>query len=312
VAHAGLASLLLLTFACWSCAAQMFAYFAHPVCFATMRLAFTKMHGLGNDFIVFDAPAGSSLPSAAALRRLADRHTGIGFDQALVIESPRAAGTDAFYRIFNSDGSEVEQCANGARCIASLVARRLGRSTVQLDSPGGRVAGELLADGSVSLDMGEPNFDPASLPFEASREADIYPLRVGEQELQIGAVSMGNPHAVIQVPAVRAAPVDTLGPAVENHSRFPRRTNVGFMEVVSAEHIRLRVHERGAGETQACGTGACGAVAVGRKRGLLQERVQVDAPGGSMTVRWAGPGEHLWLTGPAVSVYEGTVEIESG
>jgi diaminopimelate epimerase len=277
-----------------------------------MRLAFTKMHGLGNDFIVFDSPADGTVPSTSALRRLADRHTGIGFDQALVLAPPRAPGTDIFYRVFNSDGSEVEQCANGARCIASLVARRLGRSVVRLDSPGGRVDGELHADGSVSLDMGEPNFDPAALPFEASREADIYPLRVGEQELQIGAVSMGNPHAVIQVPAVRAAPVDTLGPAVENHSRFPRRTNVGFMEVVGPEHIRLRVHERGAGETQACGTGACGAVAVGRRLGLLQETVQVDAPGGGMTVRWAGPGEHLWLTGPAVSVFEGTIEIEPG
>jgi diaminopimelate epimerase len=182
---------------------------------------------------------------------------------------------------------------------------------VQLQSPGGRVTGELHADGSVSLDMGVPNFDPASLPFEASREADIYPLRVGEQELQIGAVSMGNPHAVIQVADVRAAPVDTLGPAVENHSRFPRRTNVGFMEVVGPEHIRLRVYERGAGETQACGTGACGAVAVGRRLGLLREKVQVDAPGGSMTVRWSGPGEHLWLTGPAVSVYEGTVDVRN-
>jgi len=279
---------------------------------AAMRLAFTKMHGLGNDFIVFDAPAEATLPSVTALRGLADRHTGIGFDQALVLTPPRAGGTDVFYRIFNSDGSEVEQCANGARCIASLVARRLGRSTVRLDSPGGRISGELHADGSVSLDMGVPNFDPASLPFEASREADVYPLRVGEQELQIGAVSMGNPHAVIQVPSVRTAPVDTLGPAVENHSRFPRRANVGFMEVVGPEHIRLRVHERGAGETQACGTGACGAVAVGRKRGLLKEEVRVDAPGGSMTVRWAGPGEHLWLTGPAVSVFEGTIEIESG
>jgi diaminopimelate epimerase len=276
---------------------------------AAMRLAFTKMQGLGNDFIVFEAPTEGPLPTAAALRGLADRHTGIGFDQALVLAPPRIGGTDVFYRIFNSDGSEVEQCANGARCIASLVARKLGRSKVQLDSPGGRVAGELHKDGTVSLDMGVPNFDPASLPFEASREADIYPLRVGEQELQIGAVSMGNPHAVIQVANVRAAPVDTLGPAVENHSRFPRRTNVGFMEVVSPEHIRLRVYERGAGETQACGTGACGAVAVGRRLGLLQETVQVDAPGGSMTVRWAGPGEHLWLTGPAVSVFEGTVDV---
>jgi diaminopimelate epimerase len=267
------------------------------------------MHGLGNDFIVFEAPADADLPTASALRRLADRHTGVGFDQALVLTPPRAKGTDVFYRIFNADGSEVEQCANGARCIASLVARKLGRSKVLLDSAGGRVAGELHADGSVSLDMGEPNFDPAALPFEASREADIYPLRVGDKELQIGVVSMGNPHAVIQVHDVRAAPVDTLGPAVENHARFPRRTNVGFMQVVTPEHVRLRVYERGAGETQACGTGACGAVAVGRRLGLLQEKVQVDAPGGSMTVRWGGPGEHLWLTGPAVSVFEGTVDV---
>jgi diaminopimelate epimerase len=277
-----------------------------------MRLAFTKMHGLGNDFIVFEAPADSALPTAATLRHLADRHTGIGFDQALVLTPPRAQDTDVFYRIFNSDGSEVEQCANGARCIASLVARKVGRSKVQLDSAGGRVAGELHDDGSVSLDMGVPNFDPASLPFEASREADIYPLRIGDKELQISVVSMGNPHAVIQVQDVRAAPVDTLGPAVENHSRFPRRTNVGFMQVVTAGHIRLRVHERGAGETRACGTGACAAVAVGRRLGLLQDTVKVDVPGGSMTVRWAGPGESLWLTGPAVSVFEGTVEIESG
>jgi diaminopimelate epimerase len=276
-----------------------------------MRLAFTKMHGLGNDFLVFEAPTDAAVPTPATLRQLADRHTGIGFDQALVLTPPRATGTDTFYRIFNADGSEAEQCANGARCIASLVARKLGRSQVQLDSRGGRIAGELRDDGTVSVDMGVPNFDPASLPFEASREADIYPLRVGEQELQIGAVSMGNPHAVNQVPAVRAAPVDTLGPAVENHSRFPNRTNVGFMEVVSPQHIRLRVHERGAGETQACGTGACAAVAVGRRLGLLYEQVQVDAPGGGMTVRWPGPGEHLWLTGPAVSVFEGTVEIRN-
>jgi diaminopimelate epimerase len=178
-----------------------------------------------------------------------------------------------------------------------------------MDSPGGRVEGVLREDGLVSVHMGVPNFDPASLPFEASREADIYPLLVGGKEVQIGAVSMGNPHAVIQVPSVREAPVDTLGPAIENHARFPNRTNVGFMEVVSPTHIRLRVFERGVGETQACGTGACAAVAVGRQLGRLQEEVQVDAPGGSMIVRWPGPGEPLWLTGPAVSVYEGTVDI---
>lgn len=274
-----------------------------------MRLSFTKMHGLGNDFIVFDAPAGTKLPSSEVFKRLGDRRTGIGFDQALVLLPPSAPDVDAFYRIFNADGSEVEQCGNGARCIASLIAHKLNRRQVHLDSPGGRVQGVLQDDGLVSMDMGIPNFSPASLPFEASREADVYPLRVGEKELQISAVSMGNPHAVIHVPSVSTAPVDTIGPAVENHSRFPKRTNVGFMEVVSPTHIRLRVFERGVGETQACGTGTCAAVAVGRRLGLLQEEVQVDAPGGRLHVRWPGPGKSLWLTGPAVTVYEGTVQI---
>lgn len=274
-----------------------------------MRLSFTKMQGLGNDFIVFEAASAAAVPGPDVVRRLADRRTGIGFDQALVLLPARAADTDVFYRIFNADGSEVEQCGNGARCIASLVARKLGRKRVRMDSPGGRITGELGDDGLVALDMGVPNFDPVALPFEASRPADTYPLRVGETELQIGVVSMGNPHAVIQVPSVQKAPVDTLGPQVENHSRFPNRTNVGFMEIVSAGHIRLRVYERGVGETRACGTGACAAVAVGRKRGLLDAQVQVDAPGGQMIVRWTGPGEHLWLIGPALGVFEGTVEI---
>ncbi|MGH8188972.1 MAG: diaminopimelate epimerase, partial [Steroidobacteraceae bacterium] len=254
---------------------------------SAMRLSFTKMHGLGNDFMVFEAVTDAVIPPADILRRLGDRRTGIGFDQALALLPPHG-DADTFYRIFNADGFEVEQCGNGARCIASLVARKLGRKEVRLDSPGGRVAAKLRDDGMVELDMGVPNFAPAALPFDASREADLYPLRIGDTELQIGAVSMGNPHAVIQVPNVRAAAVDTLGPAVENHSRFPKRTNVGFMEVVNADHIRLRVHERGVGETQACGTGACGAVAVGRKLGLLRPEVQVDVPGVRLVVRWPG------------------------
>jgi diaminopimelate epimerase len=274
-----------------------------------MVLSFTKMHGLGNDFIVFDAPSESAIPSPEVIRRLADRRVGIGFDQALVLMPPKENGTDVYYRIFNADGSEVEQCGNGARCIGRLMAQRLDRSLVHLDSPGGRIEASLREDGLVSVDMGVPNFDPASLPFDTLREAEIYPLRVGEKELRIGAVSMGNPHAVIQVPSVSAADVDGIGPAVENHARFPQRTNVGFMEIVSPDRIRLRVYERGVGETQACGTGACAAVAVGRKLGLLNEEVQVEAPGGKMMVRWEGPGAHVWLTGPAVAVYEGTVRI---
>jgi diaminopimelate epimerase len=274
-----------------------------------MRLSFTKMHGLGNDFMVFDAPSDAAVPDNRTMRLLGDRRTGIGFDQALVLFPSRQPDLDVYYRIFNADGSEVEQCGNGARCIASLVARKLGRTRVRMDSTGGRIDATLRDDGLVSLDMGVPNFDPAALPFEAAREADVYPLMIGQKELRIGAVSMGNPHAVIQVPAVRDAAVDTLGPAVENHPRFPNRTNVGFMEVVGPQHIRVRVYERGAGETRACGTGACAAVAVGRRLGLLDEEVQVEAPGGRMIVRWSGPGERLWLTGPAVSVFEGTVTV---
>ncbi|MFL6619061.1 MAG: diaminopimelate epimerase [Povalibacter sp.] len=275
-----------------------------------MLIQFTKMHGLGNDFIVFDAPSDESVPSNEVMRALADRRTGIGFDQALVLLPARDAETDVYYRIFNADGSEVEQCGNGARCVGRLVADRLARSFIHMDSLGGRVDVQLRDDGLVSVDMGIPDFTPAALPFEASREADIYPLRIGESELQISAVSMGNPHAVIQVPSVKDAPVDTVGPAVENHSRFPNRTNVGFMEVVNRTRIRLRVFERGVGETLACGTGACAAVAVGQRLGLLDSEVSVDAPGGQMSVRWLGPTEHLWLTGPAVKVYEGTVEIQ--
>jgi diaminopimelate epimerase len=275
-----------------------------------MLLPFTKMHGLGNDFIVFEAPTEDVVPTPDVMRKLGDRRTGIGFDQALVLLPPRQPGTDVYYRIFNTDGSEVEQCGNGARCIGSLIARRIARNEVNMDSPGGRIHALVADDGSVTLDMGIPNFDPVSLPFDANREADIYPLRVGESELRIGAVSMGNPHAVIQVPSVRDAAVDTIGSAVENHSRFPQRTNVGFLEVVSRNHIRLRVFERGVGETQACGTGTCAAVAVGRRWGLLDSEVQVDAPGGRLAVRWEGPGAHLWLTGPAVSVFEGTIDLE--
>jgi diaminopimelate epimerase len=275
----------------------------------SMLLHFTKMHGLGNDFIVFEAASDADVPAAEVMRRLGDRRTGIGFDQALVLLPPRVGDSDVYYRIFNSDGSEVEQCGNGARCVGKLMAGKLARREVRMDCPGGHVDVQVGGDGLVSLDMGEPNFDPAALPFEASRQADMYPLRIGESELRIGAVSMGNPHAVIQVRSARDADVDTIGPAVENHVRFAKRTNVGFMEVVARNHIRLRVFERGAGETQACGTGACAAVAVGRKLGLLDEEVAVDARGGRMSVRWPGPGQHLWLTGPAVMVFEGSVDV---
>jgi diaminopimelate epimerase len=265
------------------------------------------MHGLGNDFIVFDAPASGAL-APETLRRLADRHTGIGFDQALMLEPPRKPGTVVYYRIFNADGGEVEQCGNGARCVASFVRQRLALppGEIVMDSPAGPIRARVRDDGLVSVAMGVPNFDPASLPFEASGESYIYPLQAAGTEVEIGAVSIGNPHAVLRVTSVDSAPVDRLGPAIEKHARFPRRTNVGFMEVLAPDHIRLRVFERGTGETRACGTGACGAVAVGRRHGLLGEEVKVDLPGGRLIVQWAGPGEQIWLTGPAETAFEGS------
>ena len=274
-----------------------------------MRMAFTKMHGLGNDFAVFDVPAGAP-PPAEQLRRLADRHTGIGFDQALILQPPAHAGTAVFYRIFNSDGLEVEQCGNGARCIAALLAARgLARDgAVTLDSPAGPIRARIQSDGQISLDMGPVRFDPAALPFDAPAEADRYRIEAGEA-VEIGAVSIGNPHAVLAVESLESAPVARLGPAIERHERFPRRVNVGFMQVLDRTHIRLRVHERGAGETLACGTGACAAVAVGRRWGLLDPAVRVATRGGELHVRWTGPGQSIWLTGPAEIAFEGHIEL---
>jgi diaminopimelate epimerase len=276
-----------------------------------MRLEFTKMHGLGNDFIVIETRCRGAPLSAEALRRLADRHTGIGFDQALVLEPPRRPDTAVFYRVFNPDGREVEQCGNGARCIAALLAARgLGHDDmIALESPAGIVRARTLADARVSVDMGPVSFEPRSLPFEAGAEADRYALEVGGETLEIGAVSIGNPHAVLAVDSLESAAVERLGPAIEAHARFPRRVNVGFLQIVDRSHIRLRVHERGAGETLACGTGACAAVAVGRRWGELDCEVQVAVRGGEMRVNWSGRGEHIWLTGPAEVSFAGHVEV---
>ncbi len=280
-----------------------------------MRIEFLKMQGLGNDFLVFDAPAAEL--DSSRLRALGDRHTGVGFDQALMLETPRDPDTRVFYRIFNSDGSEVEQCGNGARCVAALLYSRapeLGRDFL-MDSLGGVVHARVSDDGMVSVDMGVPNFDPRALPFDAAAGADpltaapAYKLTVDGTELDIGAVSMGNPHVVLQVSDVKAAPLERFGPSIESHPQFPRRTNVGFMQIVSPDHIRLRVFERGVGETLACGTGACAAVAVGRRRGLLNDNVRVDLPGGTAMVSWAGAGERAWLTGPATTVFSGSIDI---
>ena len=276
-----------------------------------MRVDFTKMHGVGNDFVVFEAPAAATLLAPARLRALADRRTGIGFDQALVLEPARRADSAVFYRVFNCDGDEVEQCGNGARCIAALLYRRGGSraGTLMLESPAGLVQARLAGGADISVDMGVPDFDPRSLPFEAAAESDSYPLEVAGRTLAIAAVSIGNPHAVLGVESVDAAPVATLGPAIERHARFPKRVNAGFMEVEGRSHIRLRVYERGAGETPACGTGACAAVAVGRRSGLLDAEVQVSVRGGELRVNWAGVGGSIWLTGPAEISYQGHLEI---
>jgi diaminopimelate epimerase len=277
-----------------------------------MRLDFLKMQGLGNDFLVFDAaqPARHSVDSNK-LRALADRHTGIGFDQALMLEAPREAHSRVFYRVFNSDGSEVEQCGNGARCVAALMYARqpeLGRE-MTMESTGGVVHARVLEDGMVSVDMGIPNFEPRSLPMEAHGEMPVYSLEIDGADIEFGAVSMGNPHVVLRVPDVKSAPVERFGPTIERHRLFANRTNVGFMQVVDRRRIKLRVHERGVGETQACGTGACAAVAFGAKRDLLDSEVRVDLPGGSAIVSWSGPGQHIWLTGPATMVFTGSIDI---
>jgi diaminopimelate epimerase len=277
-----------------------------------MRIEFLKMQGLGNDFLVFDAPAGvADQLNPDRVRALADRHTGVGFDQALMLEPPHDASSRAFYRIFNSDGSEALQCGNGVRCIAALLyarAPQFGRD-LKLESKGGIVSAQIREDGLVSVDMGIPDFDPRSIPMNVSAEAPLYSLKIGDEAVEFGAVSIGNPHAVLRVRDVKAASVARLGPIIEHHSLFPARTNVGFMQVAARDHILLRVFERGSGETLACGTGACAAAAIGGRQGLLDADVRVDLPGGTAYVSWPGPGQHLWLTGPATQVFSGTIDI---
>ena len=276
-----------------------------------MRVEFTKMHGVGNDFVVFDAPIPASLLDPARLRALADRRTGIGFDQALLLDASRRADSAAHYRVFNADGAEVEQCGNGARCIAALLERR-GRARdgeLTLESAAGVIRARLAADGAVSVDLGVPDFNPRSLPFDAAAAADSYTLEVGGQRLEIMVVSLGNPHAVVTVASVDDVPVATLGPLIERHPRFPKRVNTGFLEIVSRGEVRLRVYERGAGETLSCGTGACAAVAVAQRRGWLDGRVRVSVRGGELRVNWGGVGEHIWLTGPVQVSFQGQVEV---
>jgi diaminopimelate epimerase len=249
----------------------------------------------------------------ARVRAIADRHRGVGCDQLLVVERPTRSGADFRYRIFNADGGEVEQCGNGARCFVRFVRDKgfTRKNEIAVETAAGMIYPKLEANGQVTVNMGVPRFAPNEIPFSAPRREPVYALEVDGTTVEISAVSLGNPHAVQLVADVDAAPVATQGPRIERHARFPQRVNAGFMQIVDRGHIRLRVYERGAGETLACGTGACAAVVAGRQRGLLDARVEVSLPGGVLHIAWAGEGEPVWMTGPAVTVFEGTLDLES-
>ena len=276
-----------------------------------MRLKFTKMHGLGNDFVVLDATRAPLALTHDELRRIADRHFGVGCDQILQVEPPRAPGTDFYYRIFNADGGEVGQCGNGARCFVRFVRDQglTDKNEIRVGTLGGVIVPRLEADGQVTVDMGVPEFDPARIPFQAERRVPTYPLEVGGRTVEISALSMGNPHAVQVVADVDAAPVLSEGPAIEAHARFPERVNAGYLQVVDRGRIKLRVYERGAGETLACGSGACAAVVAGIQRKLLDGRVTVTTRGGDLGISWEGEGKPVLMTGPAVTVFSGELDL---
>ena len=272
-----------------------------------MALAFSKMHGAGNDFVVIDLRGGQAAPDAATIRAIGDRHTGVGFDQLMSVEDSRRSDCVARYRIWNSDGSTAVQCGNGARCVAAWV-RRAGIAAAGqfvLESPSGPIAVECLADGRFALDMGRPRFAPDEVPMQAARPAPAYTTVIAGEALQFGAVAVGNPHAVIEVPDVDRADVARIGPALQASPLFPAGVNVGFAQVLDPGHIRLRVHERGAGETLACGSGACAAVAVLARQGRVGAHVDVDLPGGTLTIDWPGGDAPVRMAGPARFVFEG-------
>lgn len=266
------------------------------------------MHGAGNDFVVVDRRGQADPLDDALARQIADRHYGVGCDQLMLIEPPRTAGAIAAYRILNADGSAARQCGNGARCVVAWLARAhaLAPGPLVLDGPSGPVRGALAPDGTIAIELETPIFDPASVPFRAAHDEDPYRIDVAGETLAIGVVAIGNPHAVLVVDDVDAAPVATLGPAIERHAAFPDRVNVGFAEVVDRRRIRLRVHERGVGETLACGSGACAAVAVLNRRGRVDHSVSVELPGGTLRVDWNGRGP-IRLAGPTAFVFEGTL-----
>jgi diaminopimelate epimerase len=269
------------------------------------------MHGTGNDFVVFDGIRHTIALSPERIRRLADRHFGVGCDQVLVVERPRA-GADFRYRIYNADGTEIEQCGNGARCFLRFVRDQglTSKDEIAVETLSGVIHPRLEPDGQVTVNMGVPRFAPEDVPFQAAARTPLYDLEVNGGTVEASVLSVGNPHAVQVVPDVDTAPVAVQGPLIERHPRFPRRVNAGFMQIVDRGHIRLRVYERGTGETLACGTGACAAVVAGRQRGLLGDTVEVRLAGGTLRVSWAGEGAPVWMTGPAVTVFEGTIDLD--
>lgn len=276
-----------------------------------MLLKFSKMHGLGNDFVVVDLITQRFNLGPGHIRKLADRHFGVGCDQVLLVEPPQQPDVDFHYRIFNAEGSEVEQCGNGARCFARFVRdkRLTGNNPIRVQTCSGVISLTVDEHKQVRVDMGAPRFEPADIPFDAPERADQYALEVGNQNLTVGAVSMGNPHVVLTVADAASAPVDSLGPLLESHPRFPNRVNVGFMQVIDRQHFRLRVYERGVGETLACGSGACAAMAVGVQQGLLDSSARAHLNGGELQLSWQGEGHPVIMTGPATTVYEGQIKL---
>jgi diaminopimelate epimerase len=276
-----------------------------------MHLKFTKMHGAGNDFVVVDATQSPLQLDPGTIKRLADRHTGIGFDQMLVVEPARSPDTDFYYRIFNADGGEASQCGNGARCFVRYVHDKglCAKNAIRVETRSGIIEPRLEKDGRVTVNMGVPIFEPARIPFLAERHAPAYLLDVDGRMLEISAVSMGNPHAVQIIADVDAAPVTSEGALIEHHARFPERVNAGYMQIVDRSHIKLRVYERGAGETLSCGTGACAAVVAGIARGVLDSPVKVDTRGGALEIAWTGGVQPVSMTGPVQSVFEGEIEV---
>ncbi len=276
-----------------------------------MEILFTKMHGLGNDFVVIDAINQEIELTEEQVRFIADRHFGVGCDQLLLVEAAETDEVDFLYRIFNADGGEVEQCGNGARCFAVFVREKglTDQDRIRVETASGLIELHVQPDGQIMVNMGIPEFDPWNIPFNADTRLDEYALDVNGQMLKIGIVSMGNPHAVTLVENVDTAAVDELGAAMESHPLFPNRVNAGFMQIINENHIRLRIFERGAGETLACGTGACAAMVIGYLQGHLADDVQVDLPGGSLQISWQGEASPVMMTGPATTVFEGKITV---